>query len=145
MFERFIEQLPEERKEAVIRLRTIVLKKLPKGFIEIIHPNSLEYVIPHSLYPPGYHCNPKLPLPFISILSQKSVLAIHHMGLYASPELVDWFAVENSKLTNFKIELGKGCIKIKRMDQIPYSLIGMLITKISVKDWIQLYERTIKK
>jgi len=143
--DQYIEQLPEDRKEAVIKLRNIFLKKLPDGFQETICYGMIGYVVPHSTYPAGYHCDPKQPLPFINIASQKGHLAIYHMGLYANPDMLEWFENEFSKVSKSKADLGKSCLRFKKMENIPYPLIEELASKISVEDWISTYEKLYKK
>ena len=105
----------------------------------------LNYVVPHSLYPAGYHCNPQQPLPFAAIASQKNFIAFYHMGIYSQPDLLNWFAEEYPKHSKTRLDMGKSCIRFKKPDQIPYKLIGELSRKINVKDWINIYESTIKK
>lgn len=143
--EAFINSLSSERKEAVSKLRKIVLDNLPKGFVEIISNGMLGYVVPHSLYPDGYHCNPKLPLPFINIGSQKNFVALYHMGIYAKKDLLEWFVTEYPNYSKRKLDMGKSCIRFKKMDAIPYKLIGELVAKVTAKEWIMVYERVIKK
>lgn len=140
----FLALIPAERTDAVKKMRDIILKNLPQGFMEIVSPRGIEYAVPHVIYPAGYHCNPKLPVPFINIVSQKNTLTIHHMGLYASPELSDWFVKEYSKLFPVKLDMGKGCIKFKKMEQIPFELVGKLAKKITVDEWIDTYDTKIK-
>ncbi|MEO6547459.1 MAG: DUF1801 domain-containing protein [Ferruginibacter sp.] len=140
----YVKSLPFERQEAVTKLRKEVLKNLPKGFKEEMNYGMIGYVLPHSLYPKGYHCNPQLPLPFISIASQKNFIAIYHMGMYADKNLYDWFIQEYVKNTTSKPDMGKSCMRFKKMETIPYALIGELGGKMSVKDWIALYEETFK-
>ena len=103
------------------------------------------YVIPHSIYPDGYHCTPKLPLPFANIASQKNFVAFYHMGIYAEPKILAWFLEEYPKNSTAKLDMGKSCIRFKKMDQIPFELIGKLMCKISVQDWIETYETNYKK
>ena len=143
--EAFINSLSSERKEAVSKLRKVVLDNLPKGFVEIISNGMLGYVVPHSLYPDGYHCNPKLPLPFINIGSQKNFVALYHMGIYAKKDLLEWFVTEYPNYSKRKLDMGKSCIRFKKMDAIPYKLIGELVAKVTAKEWIMVYERVIKK
>lgn len=102
------------------------------------------YVVPHSIYPSGYHCTPKLPLPFMNIASQKNFIALYHMGIYANPELLEWFTTEFPKHSTQKLDMGKGCIRFKKFDQIPFDLIAELAGKMSVEDWINCYETQIK-
>lgn len=140
----YLNELPEERKSAFLKLRESILKSLPKGFEEQISYGMLGYVVPHTIYTNGYHCNPKLPLPFINIGSQKNFFALHHLGIYANPELLEWFTTEYPKHSTQKLDMGKGCIRFKKLDQIPFDLITELVEKMSVEDWINCYETQIK-
>lgn len=142
--EGYINELPEERKSTFMKLREIVLNNIPIGFKEEISYGNLGFVVPHSIYPNGYHCNPKLPLPFLGIASQKNFIALYHMGIYAKPELLEWFTSEYPKYSNQKLDMGKGCIRFKKMDQIPFDLIAELVKKISLEEWIHSYESNIK-
>lgn len=143
--EQYLKELPAERKEAVSQLRNTVLKNLPKGFKEVMGYGMLGYVVPHDIYPAGYHCNPKLPLPFANIASQKNFIAFYHMGIYASPDLLKWFTQEYPKHSRAKLDMGKSCIRFKKPEHIPYKLIGELVKKVSVKDWIAAYEKAFKR
>jgi hypothetical protein len=143
--EQYIDQLPEERKSAMNKLRETILKNLPQGFAEAMSYGMIGYVVPHPLYPSGYHCDPKLPLPIMSIASQKNYIAVHHLGLYGSKDLLDWFTSEYSKNVKGKPDMGKGCIRFKKPDQIPFQLIGELTAKISVAEWIEFYESNFKR
>ena len=140
----YIDQLPEDRKDPISKLRKIINQNIDKGFSEEINYGMIDWVVPHSLYPDGYHCNPKLPLPFLSIASQKKIVAVYHMGIYASPKLLDWFVSEYLKHCSNKLDMGKSCIRFKKIENIPYDLIGELVAKMSVKDWIKLYESNVK-
>lgn len=141
----YIDGLPEDRKEAINQLRTVIQKKLPKGFQEEMSYGMIGYVVPHTLYPAGYHCNPKLPLPFMNIASQKNFIAVYHMGIYADPKLMDWFLAEFPKHSKSKLDMGKSCIRFKKPEQIPFELIGELASKMTVKDWVAMYEKQFKK
>jgi Domain of unknown function (DU1801) len=143
--EEYIESIPDNRKEAVSALRKTILDNLPKGFAEVMGYGMIGYVVPHSIYPNGYHSMPKLPLPFINLASQKNHIALYHMGIYGDKELLDWFTSEYSKQTNLKPDMGKGCIRFKKPDKIPYKLIGELVSRVTVKDWIATYEKNIKR
>ena len=143
--EEYIKELPADRKEAIAKLRDTILKNMPKGFKEVMSYGMIGYVVPHHEYPDGYHCDPKLPLPFASIASQKNFIAFYHMGLYAMPELLKWFVTEYVKQSPAKLDMGKSCIRFKKPEHIPYKLIGELIKKVSVKDWIKVYEENIKR
>jgi uncharacterized protein YdhG (YjbR/CyaY superfamily) len=143
--DQYIKELPAERKEAVIKLRNTILKNLPKGFKEVMGYGMIGYVVPHELYSEGYHCNPELPVPFMNIASQKNYIALHHMGIYASPKLLKWFTDEYAKQVPSKLDMGKGCIRFKKPEQIPYKLIGELVKKVSVKDWLSVYDQEIQQ
>lgn len=139
----YIKEIPSERMEAFSTLRNTILKHIPKGYEECMSYGMIGYVVPHKLFPAGYHCDPKLPLPFASIASQKNFIALYHMGLYANPELLDWFVTEYPKHCKTKLDMGKGCVRFKKTDDIPFKLIGELMKKVTVKDWIALYEKNL--
>lgn len=143
--EQYINELPADRKEPVSKLRETVLKNLPEGFKEIMTSGMPGYVVPHELYPPGYHCNPKLALPFMNIAAQKNFIVLYHMGLYGSPDLLKWFISEYPKHSLSKLDMGKGCVRFKKPEHIPYELIGELVKKVTVKDWINMYEKALKR
>ena len=140
----YINELPADRKAAITKLRKEIKTNLPKGFKEGMGYGMIGYAVPHSLYPEGYHCTPELPLPFISIASQKNFIAIHHLGIYASPDLLKWFTDEYAKQVTTKLDMGKGCIRFKKMENIPFKLIGELASKVTVQEWIDCYESAIK-
>jgi len=139
--EAYINALPQDRKDAVSKL----IKNLPNGFTETMGYGMLGYVVPHSIYPDGYHCDPKLPLPFMSIASQKNFVGVYHMGIYANKDLYDWFVNEYTKHSNRKIDMGKSCIRLKKIEEIPYELIGELASKMTPNEWIKIYENAIKR
>lgn len=141
----YLNELPSDRKKAINELRKVILKNLPEGFREEMSYGMIGYVVPHSIYAPGYHCNPKLPLPFMNLASQKNFISLYHMGIYANDEVMKWFVAEFAKQSSVKLDIGKGCIRFKDPGQIPYKLIGELSTKMSVKDWIKIYEKKFKK
>ena len=137
--------VPEDRVEPFNKLHEVIIKNLPKGFEPAISYGGLGYVVPHSLYPDGYHCKPSEPLPFAGIASQKHSINLYHMGIYADQELLDWFVSEYPKHSTRKLDMGKSCIRFKKFDEIPYKLIGQLVKKMSVKDWVAIYEEKYKK
>jgi uncharacterized protein YdhG (YjbR/CyaY superfamily) len=143
--EQYLKELPADRKEPISQLRNTIVKNIPKGFKEEMSYGMLGYVVPHELYPDGYHCDPKLPLPFVCLASQKNFIAFYHMGIYGSPEILKWFTTEYPKHTKTKLDMGKSCIRFKKSEDIPYKLIGELMKKITVKDWINTYEKNWKK
>lgn len=141
----YISQLPEDRKGPVSKLRKTILDNLPIGFEEGINYKMLGYYIPLSTYPAGYHCDPKLPVPFMNVASQKNFIALYHMGIYAKKELLDWFVAEYPKHSKYKLDMGKSCIRFKKVDAIPYELISQLVRKMSMEEWLKLYETNSKK
>lgn len=143
--EAYIKELPPERREAISKLRKAIIKNLPKGFEEGMGYGMMGYYVPHSIYPKGYHCTPELPLPFAGMASQKNFISFYHMGMYANPELLKWFTTEYPKHTKAKLDMGKSCVRFKKPEHIPYELIGKLMKKMSVKDWINLYEKHFLK
>lgn len=140
-----LSNLPADRKESFNKLHDVIVKNLPKGFEAAISYGGLGYVIPHTLYPAGYHCKPSEPLPFAGLASQKNSINFYHMGIYSDPKLYDWFISEYPKHTKQKLDIGKSCVRFKKMDDIPYQLIGELMQKMSAKDWISVYEKNLKK
>ena len=141
----YLAELPEDRRAAIEKLRETILENLPEGFREEMAYGMIGYVVPHSLYPAGYHCDPKQALPFVSIASQKNFIALYHMGIYASPELLDWFVTAYPKHSSRKLDMGKSCIRFKNPEHIPYDLLGQLLQKMTVEDWVSLYESAFKR
>ncbi len=140
----YISKLPEDRQVAISKLRDIINDRLPSDFEETMSYGMIGWVVPHSIYPDGYHCDPKLPLPFLSVASQKNFIALYHMGIYANQELYDWFVSEYPKHCKRKLDMGKSCIRFKKLDDIPYELIRELVSKMTVKDWVSIYESNVK-
>lgn len=140
----YIAQVPPERKEAISKLRKVILENIPDGFEERMSYGTIGYVVPHSVYPPGYHCDIKLPLPFLNIASQKNFIAVYHMGIFADEELLKWFKKAYSEQSELKLDMGKSCIRFKKPDKIPFRLIGELASKLTANEWISIYEKKIK-
>ncbi|KAB1160750.1 DUF1801 domain-containing protein [Tenacibaculum aiptasiae] len=143
--EEYIAQIPEERQVIMERLRKTIKENLPKGFEEGINYNMIGYYVPHSIYPDGYHCDTSLPLPFMNIASQKNSINLYHSGIYAKKELLDWFVAEYPKHCKRKLDMGKSCIRFKKIEEIPFDLIAELTTKMTVEEWIGIYETNVKK
>ncbi|MBP6039697.1 MAG: DUF1801 domain-containing protein [Flavobacterium sp.] len=143
--DQYINEAPDDRRAALQQLRTIILENLPEGFQECISYGMIGYVVPHSIYPKGYHCTPELPLPFMSFASQKNSINFYHMGIYVKPELYDWFVAEYPKHSKQKLDIGKSCIRIKKPENIPFELIGELAKKMAVAEWIETYEKAFNK
>lgn len=143
--EAYINQVPEDRQEMVKKMRKTISDNLPTGFEEGMIYNMIGYYVPHSVYPDGYHCDPKTPLPFMSFASQKNSVNLYHSGIYAKKELHDWFVGEYPKYCKRKLDMGKSCIRFKYLDDIPFELIAELTRKMSCDEWIAIYEKAIKK
>lgn len=143
--EEYVEKLPEDRKEVIQKIRTTVNKVLPKGFKETVGYGMIGWVVPHSIYPSGYHCDSKQPLPFMGVASQKNHIGFYHMGIYADKQLLNWFTENYPKHCKTKLDMGKSCIRFKKPENIPFELISQLVAKMTVEDWIKLYESKLKR
>lgn len=141
----YLQELPADRRQAIEALREVILQHIPEGFQETMSYGMIGYVVPHQLYPPGYHCKPQDPLPLMNIASQKNFIAIYHMGLYAQPALLDWFQQAHATASPKKLDMGKSCIRYKKLDDIPLHLIGELASKMTPTEWIALYEKNFKR
>lgn len=141
----YIEAIDAERRDAYSKLYQVVADNIPDGFTSCMQYNFPSYVVSLEEYPPGYHCTPNTPLPFVSVGAQKNFLALYHMGVYASPDLMKWFVEEYPKHSKYKLDMGKSCIRFKRINDIPYKLIGEFMQKMSVDQWISIYENAYKK
>ena len=143
--ESYINSLPIDRKESVNKIIKVVEENIPVGYTKVMNYSMPSFVIPHSIYPAGYHVTPDLPLPFIGVASQKNHIGFYHMGVYADSNLLDWFISEYPKYCKSKLDMGKSCIRFKKMDDIPYELVAELSTKMTTQDWISIYEKSIKR
>ena len=141
----YIDDLGGDKKQSVIKLISIIREFLPKGYEECLNYGMPSWVVPHSIYKKGYHCSPDLPLPFLSLAVRKNNIAIYHMGIYADKKILDWFVKEYPKHAKYKLDMGKSCIRFKKLDDIPYNLIAELCSKMTVKQWISLYEKALIK
>lgn len=143
--EEYYSNIPEERKIAMNKLRQTISNSLPEGFEESLSYGMPGWGVPHSIYPDGYHCKPTEPLPFMSLASQKNSINFYHMGMYAYPPLLEWFVNEYPKHCKRKLDMGKSCVRFKKPEEIPYDLMAELCTKMSSEEWIEIYERELKK
>lgn len=143
--EDYISQIPEERQEVFKKMFDTVDDNLPQGFKQGVSYGMIGWNVPLETFPAGYHCTPGSPLPFMSMASQKNFIALYHMGMYAKPELLDWFVAEFPKHSKRKLDMGKSCIRFKKMDEIPFELIAELSKKMTVDEWINIYENNLKK
>ncbi len=140
----YIDSLPADRKKPMGELRKVIKKNLSKEFSETMAYGMLMYCVPLKIYPAGYHCDPTLPLGYMSLASQKNFIAVYHMGIYGDKKLLDWFVKEFPKHSKSKLDMGKSCIRFKKMDDVPVKLIGELAAKLTAKEWISLYEKALK-
>ena len=141
----YIAEMPADRQKVFNKLRAVIKKNLPKGFKETMGYGMMGYCVPHSLYPAGYHCNPKDPLPFMGLASQKNFIAVYHMGIYADPALRKWFVTAHAKASPKKLDMGKSCIRYKKPEDIPFEIIGELASKLTPAEWITKYEERLKR
>jgi len=141
----YIEQLPDDRKKVIKELRRVITQNLPKGFMETMSYGMIGYVVPHKLYPNGYHCDPKQPLPFMGIASQKNYITLYHMGMYANEQLLQWFTREFPKHSSTKLDMGKGCIRFKKPETHSLSTHRRIGKKMSVDEWIEVYVTGVKR
>jgi succinate dehydrogenase flavin-adding protein (antitoxin of CptAB toxin-antitoxin module) len=143
--EQYIANIPTEHRDKFIRLMEVLRENLPDGFEETESYGMVGYVVPQTIYPDGYHCAPKLPLPFLTIACQKNFIAVYHMGIYSDEHLLNWFVEEFPKHSSKKLDMGKSCIRFKHGQEIPFDLIGELAQKMTVQDWIDRYEKMYKR
>ena len=143
--EDYISNIPEERQEVFSKLFDTITDNLPKGFEKGVSYGMVGWDVPLKTFPAGYHCTPGAPLPFMGLASQKNFIALYHMGIYAKPELLEWFVAEFPKHSKRKLDMGKSCIRFKKIDEIPFELIAELSQKMTVDEWITIYETQFKK
>lgn len=141
----YIEQVDEKWRESFAKLVEVVESNLPEGFEENMYYDMISYAVPLSIYPKGYHVTPNTPLPFISLAAQKRHIAVYHMGIYADQTLLSWFQEEYAKRVLTKLNMGKSCIRFTSTKNIPYELIGELVSKMTPAQWIIKYEGELNK
>lgn len=141
----YIASLPEDRRSAISAIRKVVNKNLPKGFEERMSYGMMGWAVPLKTYPAGYHCDPKQPLPFMGLASQKQYISFYTMCLYSDEKELEWFKNEWAKHSSKKLDMGKSCIRFKKPEDIPLTLIGELASRITPKQWIDIYESTMKR
>jgi uncharacterized protein YdhG (YjbR/CyaY superfamily) len=140
--EEYLAALPEDRREAIGQLRAVILQSLPQGYEETMQYGHIAYVVPHKLYPAGYHCNPADPLPYASLASQKSHMALYLMTVYGQPALAEWLR-EQYAARGLKLDMGKSCIRFKKLQQVPLDVIGEIIAKVPVEAYIAACEAAL--
>ena len=144
--DQYLNEIPEERKQPIQALLEVLRKNLPEGFEEGMLYGMIGFYVPKELYPSGYHASKEWsPLPFINLASQKNFIALYHSGIYAIPELHDWWVQEYPKHSKYKLDMGKSCVRFKKLDHIPLELIAELAQKITPEEWIKVYENNLKK
>ena len=135
----YLKELPEDRREAIEAIRAVILANLHKGYEECMSYGMIGYVVPHSLYPKGYQCNPKLPLPFVNLASQKNHMALYLMCCYGDPKLKAWLE-KGWKDAGKKFDMGGGCLRFKKLEDVPLEVIGQLVASLPVADYIRRIE-----
>ena len=139
----YLNELPKDRREAIAKVRAVIRKNLPKGFVEQMSYGMIGYAVPHELYPAGYHCDPKQPLPFAGLASQKNHMALYLMTVYQSPDLELWLR-QQFQARGKKLDMGKSCIRFKKLEDLPLEVIGEVVGRVSLADYIIHYEDTLK-
>ena len=140
----YVASLPEDRREAISALRKVILKNLPKGYEEGMQWGMPSYFVPLSAYPAGYHCQPDQPLPFVGLASQKNHMAFYGFCIYMDEALKNRF-VEDWKKTGKKLDMGKSCVRFKKLEDLPIDLIGSAIARTPVAGYIGIYETSSPK
>lgn len=141
----YIASLPQERREAMLTLLNCLRDNLPAGFEEGISYGMITFSVPLSTYPKGYHATPGQPLPFMSLASQKGHIALYHLGIYMNPPLLEWLKAEYPRHSATRLDMGKSCIRFKQPDQIPLTLISQLAKKMTVEEFVGVYEGVINR
>ncbi|MCH7994937.1 MAG: DUF1801 domain-containing protein [Planctomycetes bacterium] len=141
--DQYLASLPADRREVLEAVRAVVLENLSKEYEEGMQCGMIGYYVPHSVYPAGYHCDPKQPLPFASLASQKNHMAIYLMCLYGDAEHEARFRKAWAK-TGRKLDMGKSCVRFKKIEDVALEVIGQAIKRVPAKKFIALYESVIK-
>jgi hypothetical protein len=133
--EEYLAELPEDRRAAMSAVRAVILANLPEGYAETMQYGMIGYVVPHSIYPPGYHCDPKQALPYAHLGSQKNYMSLYLMGVYMHEETSTWFR-EAWAATGKKLDMGKSCVRFKKAEDLPLEVIGQVIARIPAERYI---------
>ena len=141
--EQYLAELPDDRREALQAIREVILKNLPKGYEEGMQYGMIGYYVPHSIYPAGYHCDPKEPLSFVALASQKNHMAFYGMCIYSDPVQEAWFREAWTK-TGKKLDMGKSCVRFKKLEDVPLKVIGQTVKRVPVKKYVEHYESILK-
>jgi hypothetical protein len=138
----YLAELPDDRRKALEAVRKVVRKNLDKAYVEGMQYGMVGYYVPHKVYPPGYHCDPKQPLPFAGMASQKNHMSLYLFCVYNNPELLAWFQKAVAK-SGKKLDMGKSCIRFKKLEDLPLEVIGEAVRRVPVKDFVAHYEKAI--
>jgi hypothetical protein len=137
--EEYLAELPDDRRDAIEAVRKTIVANLPQGYEEGMLYGMIGYFVPHSVYPSGYHCDAKQPLPFACLASQKNYMSLYLMGCYGNTEHEAWFLDAWAK-TGKKLDMGKSCVRFKKIDDLPLKVIGQAVKRMPVKKFIEYYE-----
>ncbi len=138
----YLATLPDDRRAALSKLREVINAKLPAGYEEGLQYGMIGWYVPHSRYPDGYHCDPKQPVPFLHIASQKSHLAAYLFCVYCDPAMTAWFQEEWAK-TGKKLDMGKSCVRFKKLEDVPVELFGEVVARMPVDAFLATYTSQI--
>lgn len=138
----YLDSLPEDRRETISTVRNLILESLDKGFVETMSYGMLTYCVPHSIYPDGYHCDPKQPLPFVALASQKNYISLYLFCLYIRPDEVERFK-EEFVAAGKKLNMGASCVRFKKLDDLPLDLIRKAISSVTISKFIEQYSANI--
>lgn len=137
----YLASLPDERRVALEAVRKAINKNLDKGFEEGMSYGMIGWHVPHSIYPDGYHCNPEQALPFAGLASQKNAMSLYLMCIYGDEKQRDAFLADWKK-TGKKLDMGKSCIRFKKLEDLPLDVIGRAVKRVSLKGYVAAYEAT---
>ena len=138
--EEYLRSLPADRRAAISTVRATILAHLPAGYEERMGFGMIAYVVPHTLYPAGYHCDPKMPLMLANLGSQKNHMAMYLMTVYGDPATEKWFR-QAWTATGKKLDMGKACVRFRKIEDVPLAVIGQLIARVPVKEYIARMEK----
>lgn len=139
----YLRDLPPDRRAAISALREVMLGNLDRGFEEGMQYGMIGYFVPHSIYPAGYHCDPRQPLPFAALASQKNHMAVYLMSIYADPVEERWLREQWARAGK-KLDMGKCCVRFRGLDDVPLDVLGAAIKRISLKRHIEHYESVFR-
>jgi hypothetical protein len=141
--EQYLSELPEDRRKALEAVRQVILKNLDKDYEEGIQYGMIGYYVPHRVYPAGYHCDPKQPLPFAGLASQKNYMSLYLMCVYGNSNHAKWFQEAWGK-TGKKLDMGKSCVRFKKLEDLPLGVIGEAVKRVTAKKYIEYCESALK-